>query len=66
VHIRSPELHEDIEFQLTGVITLNFPRSPGKAKAHGDKRVVYIRTHRKYPSPILVLRENIEFVETNK
>jgi hypothetical protein len=58
VHIRSSELREDIEFQLTGVITLNFPLSSCKAEAHGDKRVVYIRTRRKHPSPNLVLREN--------
>ena len=58
MHIRSSELREDIEFQLNGVITLNFPRSPDKAQAHGDKRFVYIRTYRKHPSPILVLREN--------
>jgi len=37
VHIRSSELREDIEFQLTGVIKLNFPHSPGKAEDHGDK-----------------------------
>jgi len=58
VQILSSELREDIEFQLTEVITLNFPRSPGKAEAHGDKSVVYIRSHRKHPPPILVLREN--------
>jgi hypothetical protein len=58
VPIRTSELRQDIEFQLTGVITLNFPPSPSKAEAHGNQRVVYICTHRKHPSPNLLLREN--------